>query len=167
MPKAKQPTYKRGDKVVYLRMTDYGLQVTQAEVTATREQLCVNPQLCGQKYEHLVYVKHESANGSIWKYTFSDAGGSRYGYGEKYPLWMLRHMNDSELPNLEKRAKEATEAYQKYKDRCTNIDRQVEEEARKWKWAELEKRKKDVPNGWDYLNRVVARMGFMQPKVKG
>lgn len=157
----KQPEFKRGDKVVYLDLSSIGIKVTVAEVTATRKEPMVNG-----KFEHLVYVKSVTDNNYTWKRTFSDIASNRYGYGEKHPLWMLRHLTDGEFPQIKTAAERYSKLYGAYSEKCNEIDRQVEDEARKWKYAELDRRKAEVPHSWGWAMKQLSRLGFKQPKEK-
>lgn len=147
--KQKPLPYKRGDRVVYLRLDQYGIFVTQGEVTATRS-------------DEIVYVKTISPYGVAFKHSFGRTPGN---FQENpSPLWRLRHLNNDNIKTLEKRAKQANKLFQAHKDTAALMERQVDREAWEWKYNEIDRRRSEIPNGWDYLNRVASRMGFKQPK---
>lgn len=144
----KKETYKRGDQVLFMRLTDYGLTIQQAQVTATKGEA--------------VYVKHSQDGGYEWKNSFSPDGNF---YRNSYPLWALRKLKPTDsLKNLTKRSQRVSDAYRSYKDKWSEMEREVERLAWEFKKAELAKRKETIPGGWPDMVKAAARMGFKQPK---
>lgn len=153
MRKLKPLPYKKGDPVVYISSLDYGIRLSQGEVTmvTTRDG------------EQFVYVKTICDSGYTWKRTFSSKPG-RYFQQDPYPLWQLRPLNGDNMANLEKRAKQASKLYEAHRAACKEIEYEVERQARDWQYKELDRRRKALPNGFPFLVRVASRMGFKQPK---
>ncbi len=122
MAKQKE-TFKRGDQVLYVRLTDYGLTVSQAVVTATKGDT--------------VYAKHTTESGD-WKFSFSPDGNF---HRDSYPLWAIRKLKpDDSIEKLNKRARKASDAYRAFKDKWAEMEREVERLAWEWKRNEIDKR---------------------------
>ena len=154
----KKPNFKHGDKVLYYRMDSYGISLTEATVTAVR-----------QEDQHwIVHTLFQGAGGSEWKKRFTTGKNGRRPYprGDDGLIGELRLMTAGDnLKALKKRASIATDRYRQHKDKVSDVQRQVEREAWEWKTKETSKRTAEIPDGYDYLARVLSRMGFRQRKL--
>lgn len=151
--KAKPLPFKKGMKVVLLTR-NYGsisLQEGVVSMVTTRDG------------ETVVHTRTPDRWGGYYKHSFSPVAGM---FQENpYPIWKLQPLDGKTIKNLEKRAKQANKLHQQHEDRYREISIQVESDAREWKYKELERRTKDLPNGGPFLQNVIARMGFKRPKV--
>lgn len=145
----KATDFKRGDKVVYCQNHGDGISLTEATVTVVAKGV--------------VHTKHITQHGWECKEKFGERPGN---FQENpRPLWRLRKIAPSDnLKNLQKRAKKATQISQRYRQQYQEIQTQVENEAREWKYREIELRAAKLAHGGSYLDRVLARMGFKRPK---
>jgi len=154
----KRPAFKKGDRVLYYRQDQYGIHLTEASVTAVR-----------QEGEHwIVHTLFSAARGSTWKQRFTTAKNGRrpYPQGDDYLIDALRLLTDKEsMTNLVKRAKDATERYRKHRETADGIRQQVHYEALDWERHESERRVEDLPDGLDFMYRVLSRMGFRRPRL--
>lgn len=154
----KRPAFKKGDRVLYYRQDQYGIHLTEATVTAVR-----------QVGEHwIVHTLFSAARGSTWKQRFTTAknGHRPYPRGDDYRIDALRLLSDKDnMKKLVKRALDATERYRKHRETADEIRRQVRFEAQDWERHESERRVGDLPDGLDFMYRVLSRMGFRRPRL--
>ena len=145
--------FKRGDRVVYIQVTDYGVQVAEATVTATKGDT--------------VYARCKSENGSEWKKSFSPAGRLWGSYGESQALWTVRMLQPGDsVKRLERFAEKATAKYREYKDAIAQMEREVENLAWQWKRNELDKRRAEIKGGYQDMLKSARKMGFKVPRNK-
>lgn len=149
--KVKQPPFKRGEEVVFVNITDYGLQVSNGTVTAVMD---------GVVHVKIVYDNGTWTN--TYKHKFSTEG---HFHRDPYPLWALRKLEPGEdVEKLKKLAAKASQKYRDFKDAWANIEREVERLAWEWKRNELDKRRQDLPDGYQGMMKVAKKMGFKIPK---
>ena len=153
----KRPQFKRGDRVLYYSTSSYGIHLTEATVTAVR-----------QDDQHwIVHTLFKGERGSEWRKRFTT--GQRYrGNGKGFDdlIETLRLLTDvDDLENLKKRAATATDRYRRHQDKVSEVQRQVEHEAYDWRVEETRRRTETIPDGFDYVNRVLSRMGFRRPRL--
>ncbi|GAI99736.1 unnamed protein product, partial [marine sediment metagenome] len=114
----KKPAFKKGDRVLYYRMDSYGINLTEATVTAVRPE-----------DEHwIVHTLFQGEHGSEWKMRFTTAKNGRRAYprGDDGLIGQLRLMTATDdLKNLKKRAVTATARYRKHNDKVSEVQRQV------------------------------------------
>jgi len=111
-----------------------------------------------------VYVRFKSQYD--WTYTHKFNDEASYG-ADIHRLWQLRPLRPGEdVKALEKRMKHASKLYNIHKDAVSHMEREVEGEARAWQREESTRRRAEIPNGPDYIQRVASRAGFTQPKTK-
>lgn len=164
MRKSKLPTFKRGDKVVFVRYDSYGISVTDGVVSQVR----TDPQ-----FGYTVHVKHtvcfRPGEESVWSYAFMEnlRRDGFSGYTQRYPLWMVRPLGEGEnAKKLIRRAEKATNLHKQYRNRYDEISRQVDYEAHEWKRQQVEDRTRNLPHDWNFMQNVVSRMGFKMPKER-
>lgn len=150
MKKVRATDFKRGDKVIYTQGSyGNGLSITEAVVTVVAKGV--------------VHVKSVTEHGWEIKEKFGEIVG--HFQENPRPLWRLRKITPGEnLKNLYKRAKKATALRHRYEELYRHIQTEVEEEARKWKYEEINRRTAKLPHGSGFYDRVLARMGFRKPK---
>jgi len=148
MKKVRASDFKKGDRVVYL---DAGYFLRVVEATVTQVRLGV------------VHVIHVTERDYTFKRSFSEIPGK---YRENpYPLWQLLHIeSDAKLKNLQKRATKCARNFSAHQTARAQIESDVDAEARKWKWEEIDRRVALLPHGRSYVERVCSRMGFKKPK---
>ena len=162
MKKSRALTFKKGDQVVYLEDSYGNVRVTPGVVTLVRQAMEIKRWDSSHVTLPVVYVRFTSQ----WANTYTNKFCDEYGSFQQnpYPLWKLRHLTNGEMPGLKKRAKQASKLHQVYGEKVKKIQIEVEQEARDWRYREEEKRKSVLPHNGQYLRRVIARLGFKQPK---
>lgn len=143
----KKITYKRGMQVIFFQMS-YGMAVSAGTVTTVRDGT--------------VYVRFKSQYDWTFTYKFDDEPSYK---PNTYRLWQLRPLRPGEdIEALEKRLKHAFKLYNIHNDAFSNMQREVESEARAWQREEESRRGVGIPNGPGYIQRVASRAGFTRPK---
>jgi hypothetical protein len=154
--------YHKGDQVIFLTESYGRIQVDQGVVLMVKKAMPIKRWDGTVRTLPVVYVQFKSR----WGDTYSKKFCAEYGQFQEnpYPLWRLRLLKNGEMRNLEKRARHATKLHQVYLDKAKQIDVDVEQEAREWKYREADRRKEALPNGGMFIRNVVARMGFKRPQ---
>lgn len=144
--------FHKGQKVLWLSHGySYGIHLTEGEVTL----------ITNKDGAPVVYARHIDRNGNEWKRKFSPIAGM---FQENpYPIWQLRPLDGDDVSALHKRAEHATKLRNNHEAAYQDMQRQVHNEAMQWEREEVEKRIKLIPHGQQYINRVIARMGFKRP----
>ena len=149
----KKLPFKKGMSVVWLTRYHGQIRVTEGVVTmvTTREG------------HPVVHAKHVGREGYEFKRSFSPVAGM---FQENpYPIWQLIPIGGKSIKNLSKRAEHASKLFSEYQQKCEEIRRQCEYEARRWQEEQYRERIKDLENGSRYIDNVVARLGFKKPKT--
>ena len=153
--------FKKGDKVVFLEESYGKIRLDEGVVLMVRQSMTFKKWNDHEVSIPVVYVQFTNRWGSTYSKKFAEEYGA---FQENpYPLWRLRHLKDGEFRNLEKRANHASKLHQVYLDKAKQVEIDVEQEAREWKYREMDKRKAAIPHGGMYLRNVVARLGFKRP----
>jgi hypothetical protein len=148
----KKLPFKKGMAVVWLTRYHGQIRVTEGEVTVVTTK----------DGAPVVHVRHPDNWGGYWKRSFSPVAGM---FQENpYPIWQLIPLDGKSIKNLTKRAEHASKLFSEYQQKCEQIRRECEHEARRWQEEQYQERIKDLENGTQYLNNVVARLGFKKPK---
>lgn len=153
--------FKKGDKVVFLAESYGRIQLDQGVVLMVKKAMPIK-KWSGQVLTFPgVYVRFKNQ----WGDTYSKKFCEEYGAFQEnpYPIWRLRLLKNGEMRNLEKRAGHASKLHQVYIDRARQVETAVDQEARDWKYQEIDRRKAAISHGGKFLQNVVARMGFKQP----
>ena len=153
--------FKKGDKVVFLDESYDKIRLEEGVVLMVKKAMPVK-RWNGQVLTlPVVYVQFTNRWGSTHSKKFCDEYGA---FQENpHPLWRLRQVNDGGMRSLEKRASHASKLHQVYIEAAKKIEVDVEQEARDWKYKELDKRKQALAHGDTYLRNVIARLGFKRP----
>jgi len=160
--KSKTSDFKKGDKVVFLDESYDKIRLAEGVVLMVKKAVEVKRWDGKILTMPVVYVHFTNRWGSTYSKKFAEDYGP---FQENpYPLWRLRHLQDGEMRSLEKRGSHASKLHQVYIDEAKKIEVDVEQEAREWKYRELDKRKQALPHGGMYLRNVVARLGFKRPQ---
>lgn len=148
----KKLPFKKGMAVVWLNRYHGQIRVTEGVVTlvTTRDG------------HPVVHAKHTGRENWEIKRSFSPVAGM---FQENpYPIWQLIPMDGKSIKNLTKRAEHSSRLFSEYQQKCEEIRRQCEYEARRWQEEQYQDRIKDLENGPQYLDNVTARLGFKKPK---
>lgn len=156
--KSRALDFKKGDRVVYLNHSYGRVDLTEGIVTLVRKDMPCKRWDSKILNQAVVYVQFQNQWGHLWTKKFADEFG--HFQQDPYPLWQLRHLVNGEMANLGARAKHASKLYAEYEAKVKAIEVDVEQEAREWKYREIDRRKKEIPHGGAYLNNVIARLGF-------
>ena len=160
MKKSEAFKYKKGDIVVFLDESYDRIRLQRGIVLMVKKAMPVKRWDGTVLNLPVVYVQFENRWGAPYSKKFCAEYGS---FQENpYPLWRLRHLKE-EMRSLEKRGAHATKLHQAYIEKAKKIEVDVEQEARDWKYTQLDKRKAALPHGGMYLRNVVARLGFKRP----
>ena len=161
--KDKALQFKKGDKVVFLDESYDRIRLDDGVVMMVKKAMDVKRWDGRIVTLPVVYVRFTNQ----WGYTYSKKFCAEYGMFQEnpYPIWRLRLLKDGEMRTLEKRASHASKLHQGYIDEAKKIEVDVEQEAREWKYKELDRRKEALPHGGMYLRNVIARMGFKRPET--
>lgn len=148
----KKLPFKKGMAVVWLTSYHGQIRVSEGEVTVVTTK----------DGAPVVHVRHPDNFGGYWRRSFSTVAGKFQ--EDPYPIWQLQPLDGQDIENLTKRALHASRLHSEYQQKCEEIRRQCEYEARRWQEEQYQERIKDLPNGQQYLRNVVARLGFKKPK---
>ena len=144
--------FKKGMKIIWLSHSN-GINLTEGEVTV----------VTSKDGAPLIHVRHIDRWGNVWKRSFSPVAGM---FQENpFPIWQLRPLNGDDIKKLQKRAEKANRLRNTYENAYQAMQREVHGEAQQWERQEIEKRRKAIPHGDDYITRVKARMGFKRPEI--
>jgi len=151
--KPKPLPFKKGMKVIWMSTRNYGIYLTEGEVTVVTTR----------NGAPLIHTRHIDRHGNVWKRSFSPIAGM---FQENpFPIWQLRPLNGDNIKNLQKRAEKASRLRNDYETAYQNLQREVHGEAQQWEREEIEKRRTSIPHGDAYIARVRARMGFKRPEL--
>jgi len=154
--------YKKGDKVIFLNESYDRIQLEEGVVLMVKKAMPVKKWDGKVLTLPVVYVSFTNRWGGVHSKKFC----AEYGPFQEnpHPIWRIRHLTNGNMRGLEKRASHATKLHQAYLDEAKKIEADVDQEARDWKYKELDRRKKEIPHGGMYLRNVVARLGFRRPQ---
>lgn len=159
--KVKKPPFKKGDEVIYLDGQYYRgrTTVTEAMVTAIR--------MDGDHY--IVHTKHFDRWNNEWRRAFTTQFTCQTQVNPRqviYPIWQLVPNPGKEfVRGIKKRLDKANKKREQWFEQMSEICKDVESEARKWRDAEEKRRIAELPNMQHHVERVVSRAGFKKPKV--
>jgi hypothetical protein len=149
----KKLPFKKGMPVVWLTTYHGQIRVTEGEVTVVTTKDGVP----------VVHARTPDHWGGYWKRSFSPIAGK---FQENpYPIWQLMELNGKNIKNLTKRAEKASKLFSQYQQKCEEIRRQCEYEARQWQEEQYQERTKDLEHGPQYLRNVISRLGFKRSKI--
>lgn len=153
--KPKPLPFKKGMEVVWISYgSGYGISLTEGEVTVVTTR----------NGAPVIHVRHEDKRwGTMWKRSFSTVTG--HFQENPFPIWQLRPLNGDNIKKLQKRAEKANQLRKIYESAYQDLQREVHGKAMEWEREEIEKRRKLIPHGDDYITRVKSRMGFKRPAM--
>lgn len=145
--------FKKGMKVIWMSARNYGIYLTEGEVTVVTTR----------NGAPLIHTRHIDRHGNVWKRSFSPIAGM---FQENpFPIYQLRPLNGDNMRNLQKRAEKASKLRNEYEEAYQSMQREVHGEAQQWERQEIGKRMEAIPHGDAFITRVKARLGFKRPEV--
>lgn len=149
--KKKPLPFKKGMRVVWLDYS-YGRISLQEAVVSLATIRAGEP---------VVYARYQDRWGNYHGRAFSPVAGM---FQENpYPIWKLIPLDGKDIKALEKRANRANTLFREYEQRYKEITSEVEEEARKWKYDEINRRAAALEHDPKFMGNVISRLGFKKP----